>query len=296
MVKHKLLLLLKKIGLINENKILLKRIYKIYKNSENLYECQFASFIKNHLSWSGKLYDVDYAPSFVFGGEWTLEYLDKDYEVDYSDAYPCVQYHGKKLYMPLNMSKGDIVAYLRSIEIEQDSRSAHCYFPYHVEMRDKVIVDIGGAEGNFVLDHIDEISKAYIFETDDKWIIPLSKTFEPWKEKVKIIQRFVGDGTNETIRLDDYFSYGGGIDIIKMDVEGAEAMVLKGSQRIIETHKELTLLICLYHSGNNEQEIKSYLEGYECKCRPGCMFYLWERPLSEPYLRKGVAEFWREFR
>ena len=219
-----------KFAFINENKHLLKRIYRKYKKSENPYERQFALFVKNHFSWAKKLYDVNYAPSFIFGGEWTLQYLDKTYEVNYSDSWPFVKYHGKKLYMPKNMSNDEIVAYLRSIEIEQDSRSAHCYFPYHTEMKNKVVVDIGGAEGNFALDYIEEIDRLYIFETDDKWIVPLSKTFEPWKEKVTIIQKFVGDGTNHTIKLDDYFSYGERIDIIKMDVEGAEAMVLKGSQ------------------------------------------------------------------
>lgn len=284
-----------KFAFINENKHLLKRIYRKYKKSENPYERQFALFVKNHFSWAKKLYDVNYAPSFIFGGEWTLQYLDKTYEVNYSDSWPFVKYHGKKLYMPKNMSNDEIVAYLRSIEIEQDSRSAHCYFPYHTEMKNKVVVDIGGAEGNFALDYIEEIDRLYIFETDDKWIVPLSKTFEPWKEKVTIIQKFVGDGTNHTIKLDDYFSYGERIDIIKMDVEGAEAMVLKGSQQILATYEDVIVLVCLYHSGNDEREIKNLLSGYECKYRPGCMFFLWERPLSEPYLRKGVAEFRREF-
>lgn len=273
---------------------LLQQIYKRYSTSENCVQKEYAIFLKKHLRWSDKLFDVDYAPVFVFGGEWTLEYLKKEYIINFSEEYPFVYYHGVKLYMPIDMSKDEMIAYVRSIEIEQDSRSAHCYFPQKVDLRDKVIVDIGAAEGNFMIDYIGEIKSLYIFETEEKWISPLTKTFEPWKDKVTIIQRFVGDGTDNTLKLDDYFLNKENIDLIKMDVEGAEASVIRGAQNIISSSNCLTLFVCLYHSGNDEDEIKELLKDYHCEYRPGYMFYLWEQPIQEPYLRHGVAEFKRE--
>ncbi len=274
------------------NKKLLKTICKEYRNSSDTDEKAFVGFLRAHMKWSDKLFDIDYAPAFIFGGEWTLEYLNRKYDVDYSSEYPCAYYHGKKLYLSSEMPHEEVTAYLRSIEVEQDPRSPHCYFPSQRSMDDLVVVDVGGAEGNFAIDHIDEIRRLYIFESDSEWIEPLHRTYEPWKDKVEIIQCFVGDGEDNTVRLDDFFEERGEHpDLIKIDVEGNEAGVLRGLQNIITSTVDLRLLVCLYHSGNDEEEIKALIPEYDCSIRDGRMFYLWEVPIVPPYLRHGVAEF-----
>lgn len=277
----------------NDKKRILKQVYKSYSVSNDCAQKEFADFVRKHMRWSDKLFDTQYAPAFIFGGEWTLEYLNKEYRISYSEGYPFVYYHGVKLFMPMDMNEKEIISYVQSIEIEQDRRSAHCYFPKKANLKGKVLVDIGAAEGNFAIDYIDEISSLYIFETEEKWIKPLNMTFEKWKDKVTIINQFVGDGKNNTLRLDDFFPNHGSPDLIKVDVEGAEASVLRGAQRIISSSKCLTLFVCLYHDGNDEEEIKELLMDYRCEYRDGYMFYIWEQPIKEPYLRHGVAEFTR---
>ncbi len=69
-----------------------------------------------------------------------------------------------------------------------------------------ILSDIGAAEGNFSLSVIDKVQHVYLFETDNDWIEALEKTFEPWKEKVSIIHKFVGNKDTDTcITLDSFF-------------------------------------------------------------------------------------------
>jgi hypothetical protein len=276
------------------NKKILKDILKKYRLSKDSDDLEFVDFIKKHMEWADRLFDVDYAPAFIFGGEWTLDYINKDYVLRSIDDFPVVKYRGKDIYLPKNMKKDAWIPYIRSVDIEQDRRSAHCYFIETPDLKNKIVVDIGGAEGNFALEYIEDIKKLYIFEAELEWIEPLRRTFLKWLDKVEIINSFVGDGTNNTVKLDDFFKNKVKPDIIKIDVEGAEVDVLKGSRGLIDTSDKLTMYVCLYHSGNDETDIIKSIPNYSCSIRNGKMFYLWERPIKEPYLRHGVAEFRRE--
>ncbi len=53
----------------------------------------------------------------------------------------------------------------------------------------------------------------------------------------------------DTIRLDDYFKSGSKIDFIQMDVQGAEALVFKGMNRLINENKKISILLEFWPEG-----------------------------------------------
>lgn len=76
----------------------------------------------------------------------------------------------------------------RCLLIEQHPEHPHHYIDSPKEITDKTILDIGAAEGIFSLSAIEKARMIYLFEYDPKWIKALNATFEPWKDKVKIIK------------------------------------------------------------------------------------------------------------
>ena len=81
--------------------------------------------------------------------------------------------------------------------MEQDHRSPHRYFDHIEEFKDKVLLDVGAAEGILSLMAIEQVKHVYLFECSEDWIDALNKTFEPWKDKVTIIKKFVSDKDDE---------------------------------------------------------------------------------------------------
>ena len=150
---------LKKILKGDEKKRIIKEICKEYKNAIDEDDIKFVSFLRKNINLSSKLFDVDYAPMYIFGDEWPLEYLNKEYICDMSEKYPYVMYHNKRIYMPSSMNCKEIISYIRSIDIEQDRRSPHGYFNGNINLKDQVVVDIGAAEGNFAIDNFNIDSK-----------------------------------------------------------------------------------------------------------------------------------------
>ncbi len=197
--------------------------------------------------------------------------------------------------MKRSYSKEDAITYYRSLLIEQDKQSPHCYLPENVNMKDKTIVDCGVAEGNFILNYIEDVREAFFFEPDFEWIEALEKTYEPWKNKVHIIPKFVGlksNGINCVVSLDDYFCEKKvQIDYIKMDIEGAELEAIKGAQNIIDNIENAKLLVCAYHRQDDCENIKSLLSKYSYNIRKGTMFMIWDRRQLIPFFRTGVMEF-----
>ena len=54
-----------------------------------------------------------------------------------------------------------------------------------------------------------------------------------------------------------------------MDIEGAEQSALRGMKKVLERNPNAILLVCVYHSQDAEEEIKSILDGYEFNVRKG---------------------------
>lgn len=176
---------------------------------------------------------------------------------------------------------------------EQDPQCPHCYEneSFKFESGD-VLVDIGAAEGNFALSVVEKASRIILFESNKEWIEPLNATFEPWKDKVTIVKKFVGDVSDSTCTtLDDYFAADEKLSFLKIDVEGAESRLLDGCKRILQDQKPLKVAICTYHKPEDEQEFKERLTryGFETSHSDGFVLLFTDRKLKAPYLRRGLV-------
>ena len=231
--------------------------------------------------------------SFIFPYPFVFEYDVNKVEVqrDTEKELFYVIHKGKKLYYHRDFKTEHSVKenYL-SIEIEQDDRSPHKYIYKDFDVfENDVVVDIGAAEGNFSLEIVEKAKTLYIFETDSRWIEALTATFEPWKEKVHIINKFVSNIDNDTcVTLNSFFG-DKPIHFIKMDVEGAEMLILNSSTNILYTNSSLKLAICTYHKQDHEEKISKLLRNsnYSLQYPNGYMLFLLDR-LSPPYFRKGL--------
>lgn len=235
---------------------------------------------------------------FVFNSGFVDKYFKYNTEIFLENKCNLyyVMHNGKKMYMKRSFTKDEISNYYKSIIIEQDSNSPHCYFPEKVNMYDKTLVDCGVAEGNFCLDYVEDIKEAFLFEPDEEWLEALQYTYEPWRDKIHIIPKFVGskDNTedNKHICLDSYFEHKNiKIDYLKMDIEGAEVAAIKGAKKCLQRNNKVTLLICAYHNKEDEMKLKELLYDYAAIPRKGKILMIWDQKVQEPYFRTGVIEF-----
>ena len=116
-------------------------------------------------------------------------YYDKSKDLHF------IWFEGKKVFIKRNVKFHKIGKRLfyRDIWYEQDRNSPHLYEEGEVFVNEgDVIVDVGACEGNFSIHNIDKVSKAYVIECDPGWVEALKCTFEPYQDKVEIIETFVG--------------------------------------------------------------------------------------------------------
>lgn len=207
----------------------------------------------------------------------------------------------KKLYFKRGMSRKEAGRTYRSLEEEQDMHSPHYYFFDGLSLSENsVVADIGVAEGNFGLKIVDQVKELYLFECDAGWIEALEATFEPWKDKVHIVNCFVSDTTSsDTVRLDDFFRYKSVPDVLKLDVEGAEASVLEGASAFLKERCISDLLVCTYHKNGDSEKLSAMLRsfGYTIVFSSGYMLFLTEGYKAQPPydFRKGLLHAKRNF-
>ena len=257
----------------------------------------------------------DGPPSIFYGG-WKKSYSSSALrrEVTRSEdgfpriAYTCVGGSKKELYFPKSFSLNYAAAYIKGLLQEQDAQSPHCYLTEGLlsryGYRFRTVLDLGAAEGNFSLSVVDNASKIYMFERDGQMIEALEKTFAPYWQKVRIVRKFVSDYTDEVFTsLDDYFSgdMPTDVDLIKMDIEGAEQASVRGMKKLLECNPCATVLVCAYHSKEAEREIRALLPEYEITARRGYMVLWWgtsifssEKARGLEYFRHGVLEVKRK--
>lgn len=243
--------------------------------------------VANFKSYDKKLYSIIPYP-FILNYDFTKSEVHKDEEAGMFFVF----LDGKKLYY----HKGykcieDVQKSFMYISAEQDLESPHRYLDeyFYVNTND-VVADLGAAEGNFSLMIVDKVRELFIFEADQIWIEALHKTFAPWKDKVHIVNKFVGDKQDEsTVTLEDFFS-DKKIDAFKMDIEGMEMEVLESARSFISS-RNLRLAITTYHRHSDAANIKSLLEQYSYKTSfsKNYMLFIYD-DLVPPYFRKAVIK------
>ena len=172
-------------------------------------------------------------------------------------------------------------------------KSPHCYVTHDFNVaNDDVVLDVGCAEALFALDVIDRASKAYIFEYEKEWRRPLRLTFEPFAEKVTIVEKLVSDQTcgkstklidavrDDLERKVNFF--------VKMDIEGWERTVIQGNADFFSTAR-VRLACCCYHRQDDAQVMEGLLRdmGYRTRFSEGYMLPT-INGIHYPYFRRGV--------
>lgn len=199
---------------------------------------------------------------------------------------------GKKLFFKKRWREKRIRRAYASLKREQDINSPHRYLTdsFSVGSGD-VIADIGAAEGNFSLSVIEKVKKIYLFERDHEWAAALQATFEPWSEKVEIIDKYVSDHDDRShIRFDTFFESVRDINFVKIDVDGAESIVLDSCKNVFRQDAPFRVLLCTYHKANDEKEFMSMLQdqGFNVAPSNGYMIHYYDKKMKAPYLRRGL--------
>lgn len=214
-------------------------------------------------------------------------FLDEGCQMNY------LWHRGRKMFFPQGWEEERIVGYYRSITMEQDSDSPHCYYSagWGVEIGD-IVVDAGAAEGIFALNIIDRAGKIYLVESDPGWIKALEQTFRDDREKVKIIYGFL-DSIDEgnRVSIDRLFEQEE-INYIKMDIEGYEKAALLGAEKTMERCGNIRCAICAYHCREDEEWIRTMLEhqGFVTEVSRGYIYPDWTlEAYLKAELRRGIV-------
>lgn len=266
------------------DEMLVKVLVEKYSNSDDGQIRQWVTSIKNTgsvVTYPWKLINAysNFSPQIM---------LDEKSEMLY------VVHNGRKMYYPRSYTPEQVYIEYRFCCIEQDEVSTHRYREenFLVE-KNSVIIDAGAAEGNFALDQVEDASKVYVIECDEKWIEALEHTFEPYKDKVVIITKMLGNCDDDEFVTIDGLLNGEKVDFIKMDVEGAEADALEGAKHTLLNNSNLKCVIATYHKKGMEDRVRKYLEnyGYETHVSDGYLFYkdysvpIWENEFRHALVR-----------
>ena len=301
---------------------MLVNIYKKYQKT-NLYikQCELRS--RRRFKWLTKNYNkldskseikelIDYLENNnetevytdQIYGQFCSEYEYVTNDIIYDDEkkmyYACGKdTNGRRLYFPRFMDKKeDVVKYYKQLCIEQNVDSPHCYLSksFNVDGND-IILDIGAAEGNFSLSIIDRAKKVYLFECDKEWMEALNYTFEPYKDKVEIVNKYVGNQNQGMMISIDYFlkekeehTY-----VLKMDIEGAEMEALSGAVESIQLGKIKKIMVCAYHNQDDERNIRKFFSPYtyHIETAHGFITKMADLFAKKPYIRRGVLRISR---
>ena len=220
---------------------------------------KYYKYIRNH-GYSRHLY------------EFKDEYLSMPVDVrkdENRNLYYVLKEDGKRLYFQRTTPPHKIQKYYRALMIEQDQRSAHHYFNNNKDVTGKVFVDVGCAEGYSSLEIIEEAKHVYLFEQNESWLEAIRATFEPWKDKVTIVQKYVSNRNSpKEQKLDDFFRDKPDEHLfIKMDIEGAERRALAGCEQLFRDCKKIDFAICTYHLHDDEEVISAFLDKHNCTYR-----------------------------
>lgn len=258
-----------------------------YKNSEDSDARCFIDHLQNK-RWIS-IYNFQSEKCY----ENSKAYFDEDKKLYY------IWFEEKKLYLSRNYHLIDINGekFAGNFWGEQDLNSPHRYMDESVCVKNgAVLVDAGACEGNFALHNIEKASKVYLIECDKSWVEALECTFEPWKEKVVICNKYLDEVDGETTICLDTLTQGKA-NYIKMDIEGSERKALLGSIKTLKNNSDIYCSICSYHRHGDEEFIKNFLNqlGFKTYHSDGYMWFFLDQYASENLeLRRGIVRAFRQ--
>ena len=212
---------------------------------------------------------------------------------------PFVLHHSQRLYFPHSYSLYECEnLYRYLIEIDQIlgggylAKAPHCYQTDNFKVAEgDVLFDCGAAEGLFSLDVIDKVSHVYLIETDKRWIPALRATFAPYKNKVTIVNKYLSSEDDmHHVSLSSLLSMHNESCFVKMDIEGAETMVLKESKDFLKGRDNIRLACCTYHYQSDADTLAHLFAeiGYRYSFSDGWMFCFDFEEIKPPYMRHGI--------
>jgi len=234
----------------------------------------------------------------VFPYEFTQNYIKSSIKVyrDKDKGLKYVFHENKKLYFKKRWSVSRIQRAYNQLLMEQDVKSPHCYLNqnFKVDATD-VVVDFGAAEGNFSLSVVEKVSHIYIFEADYEWIDALNATFEPWKEKITIVPKFVTNFDDTKHCTGDNYFDDKKVSFLKIDVEGSESKLLEGTKNILRKSAPLKIALCTYHKQNDEEEFTQLLKqnGFNVEASQGYVIFYLDKKIKSPYLRRALLRAYK---
>lgn len=162
---------------------------------------------------------------------------------------------GKRLYLQRKLFSNERAAkfYVCMLLREQDAASPHRYQKDGFEVTvDDVVLDGGAAEGFFALDCVDTAKKVILAEPDEDWIEALEKTFEPYKDKVIIVRKFLSNKSNNvSVKIDDISE---NITFVKLDIEGYEKEAIIGGKGTL-SKVGTRAIVCTYHKAGDDVKL-----------------------------------------
>ncbi|MGD0754417.1 MAG: FkbM family methyltransferase [Bacteroidales bacterium] len=227
---------------------------------------------------------------YPFHDNYSSEKIEVIYDREKGMRY--VLQEGKRLYFKRRWNEKRIKRAYCDLMREQDTCSPHRYLTDSFSIgKDDILADIGAAEGNFSLAVIEKVRKIYLFEYDHEWTEALRATFAPWSEKVEIINKYISDHNDSShIRFDTFFEKKKDITFLKIDVDGAESVVLNSCNEVFNGLESFKIAICTYHKNNDEKDFTALLKGYGFRITTsrGYMINYYDKKLKAPYLRRGL--------
>ena len=248
--------------------------------------------IQETLEW-WKTHDLSVYNQHIQNGTLNKVFFDDDFPYVYFEN---VNNDLRKMYFPKNHNfhVQDDAKFVTDLSIEQFPTSPHLYTTdEHKVQAGDILIDAGVCEGNFALKYVDICSKMYLFEPEEKWQEPLRRTFKYYGDKVEIIPKFVSDVTDEkNITIDDALPDLCGENIfLKMDVEGAEPLALRGAKKIL-TNNKVRASVCTYHNADDLIKVKNIFQGlgYQTSTSTGYMIFTYDPNIfNTADFRKGIV-------
>lgn len=212
---------------------------------------------------------------------------------DCIENMPYIIFEDKRMYYPCDyvFQEYEGRKVVVDISAEQQKGSPHRYINGDIMIENgDIIADAGVQEGNFSLRYIERVKMAYLFECDSRWIRPLQKTFEKFKDKVILCNGILGQihggcytNLNNIIKTE--------LNFLKMDIEGAEIGALLGGKDVL-MNNNVKCAICSYHKNGDEMAIKDLLNlyGYKTNTSRGYMVFYYDNNIySSLDFRRGIV-------